>query len=311
LPRFEPHRTQTVKLVLMDEAGKVTVSLLQMSSGQDLRRNLEKCEAFIERAAAAGAQIVIPPAFFRLPDFWHCMDYDYFALAETIPGPTTEALSKLAAARQVVVVASLFERRAAGVYHSSAAVIDADGRVLGVYRQMHLCIDPRSQEGFYFSPGDLGFKAFATRHAKIGVLLGWDQWYPEAARIAALAGSDILVCPGAWRPRDTADSEHQYAAWEAMQRSHAIANSVFLAAANRAGRPISPSSNTGDGPPFWGKSLIADPSGRIAVQGGTREEEIVSAECDLTQVDVVRTHWPFLRDRRLDAYQNITKHTTE
>jgi N-carbamoylputrescine amidase len=298
----------------MDRLGKVTVSLLRMGSGRDLRLNLEKCLALVERAAREGGQIVVPPAFFRLPAFWRGMDYAQFKLAESIPGPTTEALSRAASALGVVVVASIFERRAAGVFHSSAAVIDADGRLLGVYRQMHLCIDPGSQEGFYFSPGDLGFKVFETRFARIGVLLGWDRWYPEAARIAALAGARILVCPGAWCPRPVdggVDPERQYSAWEAVQRSHAIANCVFVAGANRVESEAGPPKHPDEAPPFWGRSLIADPSGRIAAKGGAGEEEIVAAECDLSEVDVVRTHWPFLRDRRLDAYRNIAGHSGE
>lgn len=298
----------------MDRIGHVELALLQMNCGQDLRLNLERCVALVERAAGKGGQIVVPPAFFRLPAFWRGMDYAHFELAEPIPGPTTEALSRVAAALNVVVVASIFERRAAGVFHSSAAVIDADGRLLGVYRQMHLCINPRFQEGFYFSPGDLGFQVFETRYAKIGVLLGWDQWYPEAARIAALAGARILLCPSAWCPRVNdagVDPECQYEAWEAMQRSHAIANGVFVAAANRVGSERDPVGHLDEAVPFWGRSLIADPSGRIAAKGGARAEEIVAAECDLGEVDVVRTHWPFLRDRRLDAYRDITKRSIE
>jgi N-carbamoylputrescine amidase len=299
---------------LMDRPGKVRLALLQMNSGHDPHQNLERCLALVERAAKEGGQIIVLPELFRLPCFWRSMDYDHFESAESVPGPTTEALSKVAAALNVVVVASIFERRAAGVFHNSAAVIDADGRMLGLYRQMHVGIDPRSEGGFYFSPGDLGFKVFQTRYAKVGVLVGWDQWYPEAARISALAGAQILLYPSArWRSpgESELDLEHQYAAWETIQRSHAIANNIFVAAVNRVGSEEGPATHRNEAPVFWGRSFIADPSGRIAANGGATMEEIVTAECDLGKVAVVRTHWPFLRDRRLDAYASITAHSTE
>jgi N-carbamoylputrescine amidase len=289
----------------MDPLTKVRLALVQMNSGPDPHRNVANCLALVERAAQEGAQIVALPELFRLPCFWSTVDYAHFGLGESIPGPTTEALSRIAAALNVVIVASIFERRAAGVYHNSAAVIDADGCLLGVYRQMHICIDSNSHGGFYFSPGDLGFKAFQTRYAKIGVLVGWDQWYPEAARITALAGAQILLYPSAlWnRAGETAaDAEHRYAAWQAIQRSHAIVNSIFVGAVNRVG---------GEDPVFRGGSFIADPSGNVIASGGDAAEEIVIAECDLAEVDVVRTHWPFLRDRRLDAYGGITRHSME
>ena len=299
---------------MMDQLGKVRLSLLQMNSGQDPRLNLEKGLALVERAAKEGGQIIVLPELFRLPSFWRSVDYAHFESAESIPGSTTEALSEVAAALKVVVVASVFERRTAGVLHNSAAVIDADGRLLGLYRQMHICIDSHSQGGFYFSPGDLGFKVFQSRYAKVGVLVGWDQWYPEAARITALAGAQILLCPSAqWcRLGETElDSEHHCAAWEAMLRSHAIANNVFVAAVNRVGSEERPAAHLNEAPVFWGRSFIADPSGKITANGGAITAEIVTAECDLGQVDVLRTHWPFLRDRRLDAYANITKHSIE
>ncbi|HTT64073.1 MAG TPA: nitrilase-related carbon-nitrogen hydrolase [Bryobacteraceae bacterium] len=297
----------------MDPLGTVKLALLQMNSGQDPQQNLERCLALVERAAKQGGRIIALPELFRLPYFWRSVDYAHFDLGEPIPGPTTEALSKAAAALQVVVAAPIFERRAAGVFHNSTAVIDADGGLLGVYRQMHISIEPHCKGGFYFSPGDLGFKSFQTRYARIGVLIGWDQWYPEAARIAALAGAQILLCPSAqWHPSGAGepDSRRLYAAWETMNRSHAIANNVFLGAVNRAGREDS-SGTLQDAPVFWGRSFIADPAGKMRAQGTAEGEEIVMAECDLGEVDVWRTHWPFMRDRRLDAYANITRHSIE
>jgi len=261
----------------MSEAGKVKVALLGMSPGDNPNRNLEKCLEMAEQAAMEGAQIVLPPAMFRAPYFWGSEDHANFSLAEPIPGPGTEALSRIAAARNVAIVAPLFEQRAAGVFHSSAAVIDAGGRLAGVHRQMHLRIDAGSHEGFYLTPGDLGFQAFDTRYGRVGVLLGWDQWYPEAARIEALNGARILLCPGAETARD-------YAAWQAILRGHAIANNVFVAAVDRGG-----------------KGFVAGPSGQVIAEAGSM------AECDLSAVDVMRTHWPFLRDRRIDAYTGITR----
>jgi N-carbamoylputrescine amidase len=272
-------RPPRLELGLMNQ-GKVQVAVLGMEPGPDPRANLEKCQALAERAAKQGAAIAIPPAMFQAPSFWRTEDHAHFALAEAIPGPATEAFSRLAAALDAVMIVPVFERRAAGVFHSSAAVIDAGGRLAGVHRQMHLRIDPESHEGFYFTPGDLGFQAFETRHGKAAVLLGWDQWYPEAARIAALGGAQILACPGAGA------SEREYPAWQAILRSHAIANNVFVAAADRSGA-----------------GFIADPSGKVLAEGAG----VVSAECDLAQVEITRTHWPFLRDRRLDAYAGITK----
>lgn len=297
----------------MDPLGQVKLSLLQMNVGQDPRRNLERASALVEMAAREGARIVVLPELFGLPCFWRRVDYACFEWAESIPGPSTEALSKVAAAYNVVVVASIFERRAAGVFYNSAAVIDADGRLLGCYRQMHVCIDSRSQGGFYFSPGDLGFKVFETRYARLGALVGWDQWYPEAARITALAGARILVYPCAeWRrPGETeAEWERRRAAWETMLRSHAIANNVFVAAVNRAGGGEEPAAPSIEGA-FQGGSFIADPSGRIIASGGSAAEEIVTAECRLDDVDTLRTHWPFLRDRRLDAYAGLARHSME
>jgi len=287
-------------------AGKVNVALVQMSCGSDPRENLEQCLARIEEAAGRDAQIVSTQELFRSQYFCQTEDHDNFKLAEPIPGPSTESLSKLAAARGVVVVASLFERRAAGLYHNTAVVIDADGSLVGKYRKMHIPDDPLFYEKFYFTPGDLGFKAFDTRYGRIGVLVCWDQWYPEGARITALHGAQILFYPTAigWHPAEKAEhGERQHSSWETIQRSHAIANGVYVAVANRAGHE----GDTNGGIEFWGQSFIADPSGQIIAKAGIAEEQVLMAECDFNQIDVQRTHWPFLRDRRIDAYQDITK----
>ena len=277
-----------------------------MSCGSDPRENLEQCLARIEEAAGRDAQIVSTQELFRSQYFCQTEDHDNFKLAEPIPGPSTESLSKLAAARGVVVVASLFERRAAGLYHNTAVVIDADGSLVGKYRKMHIPDDPLFYEKFYFTPGDLGFKAFDTRYGRIGVLVCWDQWYPEGARITALHGAQILFYPTAigWHPAEKAEhGERQHSSWETIQRSHAIANGVYVAVANRAGHE----GDTNGGIEFWGQSFIADPSGQIIAKAGIAEEQVLMAECDFNQIEVQRTHWPFLRDRRIDAYQDITK----
>src|SRR5262249_14378251 len=237
-------------------------------------------------------------------------DHKYFELAEPIPGSTTEAFQKVAKEKQVVVIASLFEKRAPGLYHNTAVIIDADGSLLGMYRKMHIPDDPLYYEKFYFTPGDLGFKVWETRYAKIGVLICWDQWYPEAARLTAMQGAEILFYPTAigWHPAEKAEfGERQHSAWETIQRSHAIANGVYVAVANRVGHEPAPDGNPHGGIQFWGQGFIADPSGQIIAKAGVAEETILMAECDFGKIDTQRTHWPFLRDRRIDAYQDITK----
>jgi len=227
-----------------------------------------------------------------------------------VPGPTTEALGAVARDLGVVIVASLFEKRAEGLYHNTAAVIDADGSYLGKYRKMHIPDDPQFYEKFYFAPGDLGFRVWNTQAGRLGVLICWDQWYPEAARLTALQGAEILIYPTAigWLPAEKDEfGERQRSAWETMQRSHAIANGCFVCAINRTGHEILPGSKAGEkGIEFWGHSFVADPGGRILVQAG-QDEAVIVADCDLSQVDTVRTHWPFLRDRRIDAYDGITQ----
>jgi N-carbamoylputrescine amidase len=284
----------------------VNVALIQMSCSKDPRENLDKALARIDEAARNGAQIVSTQELFRSQYFCQSENHENFALAEPIPGPSTDALSKLAAARGIVIIGSLFEKRAPGVYHNTAVVLDNDGRLIGIYRKMHIPDDPLYYEKFYFTPGDLGFKSFSTGYGNVGTLVCWDQWYPEGARLTALAGAQILFYPTAigWHPSEKEEyGERQYSSWETIQRAHAIANGVYVAVANRVGHE----GDTNGGIQFWGQSFIADPSGQIIAKAGIEEEQILMAECDLGKIDVQRTHWPFLRDRRIDAYQDITK----
>jgi N-carbamoylputrescine amidase len=293
---------------------KASVALVQMSCSADLRENTEKCLAQIEEAARRGANIVSTQELFRSRYFCQTEDHTQFKLAEPIPGPSTEAMSRLAAAKGIVIVASLFEQRAPGLYHNTAVVIDASGEVLGKYRKMHIPDDPLFYEKFYFTPGDLGFRSFETKFGKVGVLICWDQWYPEGARLTALTGAQILFYPTAigWHPTEKAEyGERQHSSWETIQRSHAIANGVYVAVANRVGHEPTPAGHPGEGIQFWGQSFIADPSGQIMVKGDVVKEEILMAECDYQKLDVQRTHWPFLRDRRIDAYAGITRRFIE
>ena len=285
----------------------VTLGLIQSQCCEDPRANLKKTLAAVEKAAAAGAQIICTQELFRSQYFCQSEDYRYFELAEPIPGPSTEALQKLARKRGVVVIASLFEKRAPGVYHNSAAIIDADGALLGVYRKMHIPDDPLYYEKFYFTPGDLGFRAWTTRYARIGVLICWDQWYPEGARLTALQGAEILFYPTAigWHPAEKAEhGAPQHSAWELIQRSHAVANGCYVASVNRVGLEKPAGS---DGIEFWGQSFVAGTSGEILAQASVDREETLVASVDLTQLDITRTHWPFLRDRRIDAYADLTR----
>jgi N-carbamoylputrescine amidase len=285
--------------------GSVTLGLVQSRCTDDPEENFRNAIAGIREAHAKGAQLVCLQELFRSQYFCQTEDHGHFALAEAVPGPSTAALSKVAAELGVVIVASLFERRAEGLYHNTAAIIDADGRYVGKYRKMHIPDDPQYYEKFYFTPGDLGFLAWDTKVGKIGVLVCWDQWYPEAARLTALAGAQILFYPTAigWLPAEKAEhGAQQQAAWETIQRSHAIANGVYVCAVNRVGHE----GPANGGIEFWGGSFIADPGGRILVRGGIGEEVLVGT-CDLAKVDASRTHWPFLRDRRIDAYQDLTK----
>ena len=276
-----------------------------MQCGTDPAANLEKAIGFIRAAAAKGAQIVCLPELFRSQYFCQSEDHANFALAEAVPGPTTSRLEEVARENSVVIVASLFEKRAAGVYHNTAAIIDSDGKFLGKYRKMHIPDDPAFYEKFYFTPGDLGFKAWPTAQGNIGVCVCWDQWYPEAARLTALRGAQLLFYPTAigWHPAEKEKyGKAQHSAWETMQRSHAIANGCYVASVNRVGHEASAG---GPGLEFWGQSFIVAPSGEILAKGSVDQEEVVIAEVVWSNVDEHRTHWPFLRDRRIDAYAGI------
>jgi N-carbamoylputrescine amidase len=282
-----------------------TVALVQMRCGPEPATNLERAVDFMSKAASDGAQIVCLPELFRSQYFCQSEDRANFELAETIPGPSTNRLSELAREKGIVIIASLFEKRAPGVYHNTAVVIDADGKLLGKYRKMHIPDDPGFYEKFYFAPGDLGFKNWKTRRGNVGVCVCWDQWYPEAARLTALRGAEILFYPTAigWHPAEKEKyGAAQFSAWQTMQRSHAIANGCFVAAVNRVGHEVPAG---GDGIEFWGQSFICAPSGEILAQGSVDGEQIVSAEIKWERVNEHRTHWPFLRDRRIDAYGDI------
>jgi N-carbamoylputrescine amidase len=291
----------------MASGSKTKVALIQMLCGPEPDKNFAHAVDFIQQAAKKGAQIICLPELFRSQYFCQSEDHSNFALAEEIPGPTTSALEKIARDLGVVIVASLFEKRAAGVYHNTAVIIDADGKYLGRYRKMHIPDDPAYYEKFYFTPGDLGFHAWSTARGKIGVCICWDQWYPEAARLTALRGAQLLFYPTAigWHPKEKKEwGAAQYSSWEVMQRSHAIANGCYVAAVNRVGHEAPAG---GDGIEFWGQSLIIAPSGEILAKGSIDREEIVMAEVEWGRIDQHRTHWPFLRDRRIDAYSGIEK----
>src|SRR6202049_627356 len=283
---------------------KFTVGLIQMSCSLDPRQNLAKAEARIQEAAKQGAQIICLQELFRSQYFCREENAELFELAERIPGPSTESLSKLARSLNVAVIGALFERRAAGIYHNTAAVIDAGGALLGKYRKMHIPDDPLYYEKFYFTPGDLGFPNFDTRFGRVGVLVCWDQWYPEGARLSSLGGANVLFYPTAigWHPSEKQEfGAAQLDAWRTIQRSHAIANGVFVAAVNRVGFEGPPES----GLEFWGHSFVSDPFGRVLAEGFADKEETLIVECDHARVEATRRNWPFLRDRRIDAYSPI------
>jgi N-carbamoylputrescine amidase len=274
----------------------VKLGLLQHACSADPKANLAKTLALTERAAKQGAQIICTQELFRSQYFCQCEDHDYFKLAEPIPGPSTTAFQKLAKKHGVVIIASLFEKRASGLYHNTAVIIDADGSLLGIYRKMHIPDDPLFYEKFYFTPGDLGFKAWQTKFGRIGVLICWDQWYPEGARLTAMQGAEILFYPTAigWHPKEKKEyGTNQHGAWELIQRSHAVANGCYVASVNRIGleQPIG-----GDGLEFWGQSFVAGTSGQILAKASVDKEEVMIVPIDLAKVDVTRTHWPFLRD---------------
>ena len=282
------------------QANKTTVGLVQMSCEQKPEANLKKAILGIGDAAKRGAQIVCLQELFRSPYFCQTEDIELFKLAESIPGPSTDALSKVARQQNVVIVASLFEKRAAGIYHNTAVIIDASGKIAGKYRKMHIPDDPLYYEKFYFTPGDLGFQTHDTAYGKIGALVCWDQWFPEAARLTALSGAQFIFYPTAigWLPGEKREmNEAQHSAWETIQRAHAIANGVYVVVVNRVGREGKLN--------FWGQSFVADPFGRLIAKASADKEEVLVVECDLDRIEETRQNWPFLRDRRIDAYQGL------
>jgi N-carbamoylputrescine amidase len=283
---------------------KVKVGLVQMSCTKDPVENLDKAIGKVREAAKKGAQIVCLQELFRSLYFCDVEDYDNFLLAEAVPGPATEKLSAVAKELGVVIIASLFEKRTGGLYHNTTAVIDADGTYMGKYRKMHIPDDPSYYEKFYFTPGDLGYKVFKTKFATIGILICWDQWYPEAARITSLMGAEILFYPTAigWATsQDQATNTEQFNAWQTIQRSHSVANHVHVVSVNRVGFEQNGAMK------FWGGSFVSNPFGTVLFQASHDKEEVAVVEIDVAKTDSYRTHWPFLRDRRIDSYQPITK----
>jgi N-carbamoylputrescine amidase len=290
-PRMAKKKSSTV----------VSLGLVQMSCESKPDANFKKAIARIGDAAKRGAQIVCVQELFRSQYFCQSEDIANFKLAETIPGPSTEQLSKVARQKKVVIIASLFEKRAAGVYHNTAVIIDTNGAIAGKYRKMHIPDDPLYYEKFYFTPGDLGFQTHQTRYGNLGTLVCWDQWFPEAARLTALSGAQFLFYPTAigWLPNEEREmNEAQHSAWETIQRAHAIANGVYVAVVNRVGREGQLK--------FWGQSFVADPFGRIIAKASDDKEELLIVDCDLSKIDETRQNWPFLRDRRIDSYSALS-----
>jgi N-carbamoylputrescine amidase len=284
------------------------VGLVQMAMSTRPDENVANALARVHEAAEAGSEVVCLPELYRSPYFCQKEDAALFDLAEPVPGPSTEALGRAAKEAGVAVVVPIFERRATGLYHNSAAVIDADGEIVGLYRKMHIPDDPLFYEKFYFTPGDLGFQAFDVAPGRIGTLICWDQWYPEGARLTALRGAAVLFYPTAigWHPSEKAEhGAEQRSAWQTIQRSHAIANGTYVAVVNRVGHEIPPEG--GDGLEFWGSSFLADPFGVVLAEASTDREEILLGEVSLARIEDVRRNWPFLRDRRVDAYAGIDR----
>jgi N-carbamoylputrescine amidase len=289
-------------------SSKFTIGLIQLAFGKDTVENLNKANNWIETAAKSGAQVICLPELFRSQYFCQKEDIENFNLAETIPGPTTDAISAVAKKNQVSVIVPLFEKRSSGVYHNSLVVIDSDGKILGTYRKMHIPDDPGYYEKYYFAPGDLGYKNFQTYFGKIGTLICWDQWYPEAARLTALQGAAVLFYPTAigWHPNEKEKhGRAQYESWLTVQRGHAVANGIYVAAVNRIG--LEKVDDKSPGIEFWGQSFVCDPQGMIIAQASVDKEEILLAEIDLERIEYIRHNWPFLRDRRIDSYGDITK----
>ena len=290
----------------MPHPKRFTLGLVQMRCSANADANLSSAVRLVRETASGGAEIICLPELFRTSYFCQKYDLKNFDLAEPIPGPTSDALSAVAKETGRVVIGSIFERRAAGVYHNTAVVFDADGKLVGIYRKMHIPDDPLFYEKYYFTPGDLGFRAFDTRFGRIGTLVCWDQWYPEGARLTALQGAQVLFYPTAigWHPREKAEyGVRQHDAWELMQRSHAVANGVYVAAVNRVGHE----GPADAGIEFWGASFVSDPFGVVLKRASHDKEEVVLVECDTAKQEEIRRNWPFLRDRRVDAYGDMTK----
>jgi len=288
------------------KSNRVAIGLVQMRCDPQPAANLKKAIAQIGEAAKKGAQIVCLQELFRSQYFCQTEDIELFKLAETIPGPSTDTLSKIARQKKLVIIASLFEKRAAGVYHNTAVIIDANGQLAGKYRKMHIPDDPLYYEKFYFTPGDLGFQTHNTKYGKVGALVCWDQWFPEAARLTALSGAQFLFYPTAigWLPNEGQEmNQAQHSAWETIQRAHAIANGLYVCVVNRVGREGKLN--------FWGQSFVADPFGRIIAKASSDQEEVLVVECDLEKIDETRQNWPFLRDRRIDFYGGLAHRLLE
>ena len=291
----------------MPESRQIKLGLIQMACSPDPDSNLRKAVERASEASRAGANLICFPELFRSQYFCQREDHAAFNLAESIPGPSTDALAQVAKKHQVVIIAPVFERRAPGLYHNSAAIIDATGAIAGLYRKMHIPDDPAYYEKFYFTPGDLGFRAFDTAAGRIGTLICWDQWYPEGARLTALQGASVLFYPTAigWHPAEKEQyGAGQRDAWRTVQRAHAISNGVFVAAVNRVGHE-KPAEGEGQGIEFWGSSFVCDPFGAVIAEASTDKEETIQVEIDLARVEEIRQHWPFLRDRRIDAYKGL------
>ena len=279
----------------------VKIGLVQMASVEDAKANMKAAKQGVRKAAGLGAQIICLQELFQTPYFCQTEDHSHFNRAEDIPGPSTQAMSQLASELGVVLILPLFEKRSTGIYHNTAVVLDADGSIAGRYRKMHIPDDPGFYEKFYFTPGDTGFQTIPTRFGKIGVLICWDQWFPEAARLTALSGAQILFYPTAigYQAFDKSVAEKQIQAWQTIQKAHSIANGVFTVVVNRVGQE--------DQLNFWGRSFVSDPFGEILVEASAKEPEVLVVDCDLGLIEETRQGWPFLRDRRVDAYQNLTR----
>jgi len=295
-------------------ADTFTIALVQMRCDPKPGPNLAKAEAAIAEAAGRGAEIVCLPELFLGPYFCQKEDTATFDLAEPIPGPSSDRLAAAAKKHKVVVVGSIFEKRMPGVYHNTATVHDSSGEFLGIYRKMHIPDDPLYYEKYYFTPGDLGWKVFATKPAKVGTLVCWDQWYPEAARLTALQGAEVIFYPTAigWHPKEKAEyGEAQHSAWETSMRGHAIANGIYIAGVNRIGHELPPDGEKTGGIEFWGGSFVSDPFGRILAKASCDKEEILVVKCDRKLMEDVRRNWPFFRDRRIDAFGGLTRRVVD